>query len=171
MRLDELYNRLLSDQLDYYDRMYTLSSGEEQGWSRPLADSRRDFVAERFEILKKPFVEGIPRYHKEENWTWADLSKHASGSDKVELDELAELLSSYSKWTPYPHQIESIQAWQQGKHCYLPVLAKPNTNKLWFIPYTAKSKLKNNRFAIPEPIHSHKTRLRKAQSLDLNLMK
>ena len=61
-------------------------------------------------------------------------------------------------------------AWQQGKHVYLPVLAKPNTNKLWFIPYTPKSKLRNNCFAIPEPIHSHKTRLRKTQSLDLILM-
>lgn len=116
MRLDELYQRLLSDQMDYYDRMYTLSSGEEQGWSMPLSEARREFVKNRFEILKKPFVEGIPRYHKEEGWTWADLSEHANGADKVELDELAELLGSYSEWTPYPHQIESVRAWQQGKH-------------------------------------------------------
>jgi ATP-dependent helicase YprA (DUF1998 family) len=116
MRLNELYQRLLNDQLDYYDRMYTLSSGEEQGWPKPLADSRRDFVKHRFEILKKPFVEGIPRYHKEEGWTWKELSKFADGKDKIELDELAELLESYSEWTPYPHQIESVQAWQQGKH-------------------------------------------------------
>ena len=28
MRLDEVYRRLLDEQIDYYDRMYTLSSGE-----------------------------------------------------------------------------------------------------------------------------------------------
>ena len=61
-------------------------------------------------------------------------------------------------------------AWQKGKHCYLPVLAEPNTQRLWFIPYTPKTKLINNRFGIPEPIHSNKTRLRKTISLDLILM-
>ncbi len=61
-------------------------------------------------------------------------------------------------------------AWQQGKLCYLPVLAEPNTQRLWFIPYTANTKLKNNRFGIPEPVHSHTTRLRKTLSLDLILM-
>lgn len=61
-------------------------------------------------------------------------------------------------------------AWQQGKCCYLPVLAEPNSQRLWFIPYTASTKLINNRFGIPEPIHSHKMRLRKTLSLDLILM-
>ena len=61
-------------------------------------------------------------------------------------------------------------AWQQGKKCYLPVLAEPNTQRLWFILYTADTKLRNNRFGIPEPIHSRKTRLRKTLSLDLILM-
>ncbi|MCK4864492.1 MAG: 5-formyltetrahydrofolate cyclo-ligase [Gammaproteobacteria bacterium] len=61
-------------------------------------------------------------------------------------------------------------AWQKGKHCYLPVLAEPNTQRLWFIPYTPESKLLNNRFGIPEPLHSNKTRLRKTLSLDLILM-
>ena len=116
MRLDELYNRLLADQLDYYDRMYTLSSGKEQGWPKDLASARRDFATTRFEILKKPFVEGIPRYHVEKDWTWSKLSEGFEGDDKIELDELAELLAHYSQWTPYPHQIESIRAWQQGKH-------------------------------------------------------
>lgn len=61
-------------------------------------------------------------------------------------------------------------AWQQGKHCYLPVLAEPNTQRLWFIPYTPDTKLKNNRFGIPEPVHSNSLRLRKTLSLDLLLM-
>lgn len=61
-------------------------------------------------------------------------------------------------------------AWQQKKKVYLPVLAEPNTQRLWFVPYTPNTKLKNNRFGIPEPIHSYKTRLRKTLSLDLILM-
>ena len=61
-------------------------------------------------------------------------------------------------------------AWQQKKKVYLPVLAEPNTNRLWFIPYTPNTKLRNNRFGIPEPIHSSRTRLRKTLSLDLILM-
>lgn len=116
MRLDQVHRRLLADQLDYYDRMYTLSSGIENGWPKSLSESRREFIKNRFEILKKPFVEGIPRYDKDENWSWNRLSEGFEGNDKQELDELAELLNGYSKWTPYPHQIESIRAWQQGKH-------------------------------------------------------
>lgn len=61
-------------------------------------------------------------------------------------------------------------AWQQGKHCYLPVLAEPNTQRLWFIPYTVNTKLKSNRFGILEPVHTRNTRLRKTLSLDLVLM-
>ena len=62
------------------------------------------------------------------------------------------------------------RAWQQNKKVYLPVLAEPNTKRLWFIPYTPDTKLKNNRFGIPEPIHFNKMRLRKTLSLDLILM-
>ena len=61
-------------------------------------------------------------------------------------------------------------AWQLGKQCYLPVLAEPNTRRLWFIPYKANQKLKPNRFGIPEPVHNASSRLRKTLSLDLILM-
>ena len=59
-------------------------------------------LSQRFNILKKPFVEGIPRYSTEEGWTWSKLSEGTSGKDKEELDALAKLLDSYAKWTPYP---------------------------------------------------------------------
>ena len=61
-------------------------------------------------------------------------------------------------------------AWGLGKHCYLPVLAEPNTKRLWFIPYTPGSKLLPNRFGIPEPVATKSSRLRKTISLDLILM-
>lgn len=61
-------------------------------------------------------------------------------------------------------------AWKQGKKCYLPVLAQPNTNKLWFIPFTPSSKLYLNRFGIAEPEHFNSIRARKTLSLDLIMM-
>lgn len=61
-----------------------------------------------------------------------------------------------------PHRL-LIQAQQQGRHCYLPVVA-PGGN-LWFVRYRPGDKLKNNRFGIPEP--RNKQRRRKAWSLGL----
>ncbi len=61
-------------------------------------------------------------------------------------------------------------AWQQGKQCYLPVLGLRPGNRLWFIPYQADTKLINNRFGIPEPVHPRRQRTFKTQSLDLILM-
>ena len=62
------------------------------------------------------------------------------------------------------------KAWKMGKKCYLPVLAQPNTNKLWFIPFTPSTKLYPNRFGIAEPEHFHSLRCKKTISLDLILM-
>jgi len=61
-------------------------------------------------------------------------------------------------------------AWEQNKTCYLPVLAEPNVKRLWFIPYYPDSKLRNNKFGIPEPVHPRKMRMRKTLTLDLILM-
>ena len=61
-------------------------------------------------------------------------------------------------------------AWQQQKLCYLPVLSKPISQGLWFAPYTTESKLRNNRFLIPEPVTPHSARLFKTMRLDLILM-
>ena len=63
-----------------------------------------------------------------------------------------------------------LAAWQHGKHCYLPVLGLRPGNRLWFIPYRPDTRLVNNRFGIPEPVHARRQRLLKPQSLDLILM-
>lgn len=41
-------------------------------------------------------------------------------------------------------------AWQRDKEIYLPVLQK-HTRHMMFAPYGPKTRLKNNRFGIPEP--------------------
>lgn len=61
-------------------------------------------------------------------------------------------------------------AWQHGKQCYLPVLGLRPGNRLWFIPYHADTRLVNNRFGIPEPVHARHQRQLKPHSLDLILM-
>jgi len=60
------------------------------------------------------------------------------------------------------------RAWAMGKHCYLPVLSPLYHNRLWFAPYHAGSKLRLNRFAIPEPDCNWR-RMRPAWTLDLVL--
>ncbi len=57
---------------------------------------------------------------------------------------------------------------QRGKQCYLPVL-RPFINKLWFAPLTLGSKMKPNRFGIPEPDVAP-SQMRNAQSLNVILM-
>ena len=44
------YNDLKKRQIDYLDRMYTLSSGEESGWSKPLDEARREFIESSFRL-------------------------------------------------------------------------------------------------------------------------
>ena len=80
---------------------------------------------------------------------------------------IALYLSNDGEIDPFP-LIES--AWQRGKQCYLPVLGLRPGNRLWFIPYFPDTPLVNNRFGIPEPVHSRQLRLFKPQSLDLILM-
>ncbi len=58
--------------------------------------------------------------------------------------------------------------WQLGKRCYLPVL-QPFTNKLWFAPYTTGSRMRQNRFGIPEPAVKLR-QMRQAKTLCLLLM-
>ncbi len=59
------------------------------------------------------------------------------------------------------------KAWKMGKACYLPVLKPGTVNCLWFTPFHADSKLKLNRYGIPEPERGQR---RPTWSLDLVLM-
>ncbi|WP_027857479.1 5-formyltetrahydrofolate cyclo-ligase [Marinobacterium jannaschii] len=42
--------------------------------------------------------------------------------------------------------------WQLGKKTYLPVLHPVKHNSLWFVPYSAKTRLVKNIYKIPEPV-------------------
>ena len=43
------------------------------------------------------------------------------------------------------------KAWQQGKQCFLPVLNPLRPGWLQFLPWTPTTRMKKNRFGIPEP--------------------
>lgn len=60
------------------------------------------------------------------------------------------------------------RAWSLHKQCYLPVLDRLGSNRLWFSPYRERDPLKPNRYGIPEPARPAKTRVR-AWELDLIL--
>jgi len=66
--------------------------------------------------------------------------------------------------------LESLieRIWLAKKVCYLPVLDSIHKNRLWFAPYYPDSKLRLNRFGIPEPL-CNKRELVRARSLDLIL--
>lgn len=42
--------------------------------------------------------------------------------------------------------------WKLGKSVYLPVLHPVRHNRLWFTPYTRNTRLRPNRYKIPEPV-------------------
>lgn len=53
-----------------------------------------------------------------------------------------------------------------GKNLYLPVLQPVLHNQLWFLPYSANTKMHKNRYGIEEPL-CNPTKRRKAWSLDI----
>lgn len=59
-------------------------------------------------------------------------------------------------------------AWRQGKQVYLPVLLPYRGNRLLFAPYGPHSRLRPNRFGIPEPVVERRHLVR-PQALDLVL--
>lgn len=59
--------------------------------------------------------------------------------------------------------------WEQGKHCYLPVLAGDTGKKLAFVAYQPETPLIKNKYNIPEPEYEEKLAI-PPQDLDLVLM-
>lgn len=46
-----------------------------------------------------------------------------------------------------------------GKQCFVPALSPGTRGRMWFVPLTANSILRRNRFGIPEPTHRRRDRL------------
>jgi len=61
------------------------------------------------------------------------------------------------------------RAQARGKQCYLPVLSRINGDRLWFAPLRRDTRLRANRFGIPEPVVLPRELVR-AAALDLILV-
>ena len=59
--------------------------------------------------------------------------------------------------------------WSLGKNCYLPILHPVKHNRLWFMPYTPRTRLHNNKYKILEPAEVKQPR-RPAWAMDLVLL-
>ena len=46
-----------------------------------------------------------------------------------------------------------------GTRCYLPMLRKYRPGALWFLAYRSRTRLRRNRFGIPEPTYRHRKRV------------
>jgi 5-formyltetrahydrofolate cyclo-ligase len=90
--------------------------------------------------------------------------------DYRNANHIACYLANDGEIDPYPI-IE--HAWFMGKTVYLPILSplilSPLKNQLYFAPYEANSRLKHNRFKIPEPV-CKPSQWKTARQLDLLLV-
>lgn len=66
--------------------------------------------------------------------------------------------------TPLLHHAQTLR-----KKIYLPVVHGPAFNRMWFAPINKHSKLKNNRYGIPEPVVPMRKML-KPKQIDLVLL-
>lgn len=76
---------------------------------------------------------------------------------------IAAYVTNDAEMDPQP-LIERL--WAAGKQVYLPIMRRP---RMWFVPYTRRSRFVHNRFGIPEPVVRPSRRIPIA-ALDLVLM-
>ena len=82
------------------------------------------------------------------------------------LDQHQKLGFYWSSAGEMPTQRLLELANQAGKDCYLPVIDSGGHNFLHFAPFHSSAELRNNKFSIPEPLHSHQ-QLIEGEQLDL----
>jgi len=99
-----------------------------------------------------------------------------ASSDLLAQVEQHQLLSPHQHIALYlPNDGEISPAsiaqriWDEGKHCYLPVISEGPEHQMVFASYGPETPLQNNRFGIPEP-HSDHSIVIPASELDLVLL-
>lgn len=79
--------------------------------------------------------------------------------------------SRFAFYYPVANEVDLLdlmfRAWSFGKKTFLPVLASFPKGNLWWIEHTDSTSMYLNRFGIPEPAHSPRTRRVKLRSLDV----
>ncbi|MDF2690436.1 MAG: 5-formyltetrahydrofolate cyclo-ligase [Gammaproteobacteria bacterium] len=92
---------------------------------------------------------------------------------QFQADDILAAFQHIAVYLSHDNEIELTlliqHLWQQGKHCYLPVLHPQLENTLCFMAYTAASPLYPNKYGILEPEFNN-TKLIEASQLDAVLM-
>lgn len=102
--------------------------------------------------------QALRRYMRKRRNNLSDKQQTQAASDLLDLFEQHALLSTCEHIALYlandgeisPHRVVQ-RAWEMGKHCYLPVISNSPERGMVFAHYDSQTKLKENRFGIPEP--------------------
>jgi Lhr-like helicase len=141
MRIDSLRKHLRREHINDIQRRYPLVSGSSSGWPRDLYQERDDLMTNpsRYPLFQEPLIECIPIYKPGEILNGIVVGEVPSSSateeeinaatqaivqsynlDTIMFVPLFESLRILSKkfggWKLFPHQIESIIAFLQGKN-------------------------------------------------------
>ena len=116
MRVEELSQQLKTTIQDYIEQAYNLTSGTESGWNLNLTEERRRFFREDYPLIKNALIEGIPQYETPQGWDISELYDDLEGLEKEEMKAFADAISLFTEFDLYPHQQESVRAYQKGEH-------------------------------------------------------
>jgi len=142
MRINALWNNLRNEHISDIQRRYPLIAGEASGWPKNLQKERLSLMqdSDRYPLLQEPLIECIPRYklgrklsngfvvgqiptknaHEDEfNLAIQAIMKEYTVPKDLEqqLKSALHVLSKkFGGWKLFPHQVESIIGYLEGKH-------------------------------------------------------
>lgn len=142
MRINSLWNSLKNEHISDIQRRYPLIAGEASGWPKNLQKERFSLMTEssRYPLLQEPLIECIPRYkagRKLDNGTIVGKIPEMNSSEeefesatKAIMEEyeveggleikifnaLKVLSKKFGGWELFPHQVQSIIGYLEGKH-------------------------------------------------------
>lgn len=141
MRIDKLRTHLSVEHISDIERRYPLVSGDSSGWPRNLYEERHNLMidSQRYPLFQEPLIECIPRYQSgtevngvivgeipKDGCSQEELEKSTAAIishfkvnpdlEKKLLNALRVLSKKFAGWKLFPHQIESIIAFLQGKN-------------------------------------------------------
>ena len=142
MRINALWNNLRNEHISDIQRRYPLIAGEASGWPKNLQKERLSLMqdSDRYPLLQEPLIECIPRYklgRKLSNGfvvgqiptknaiedefniaTQAIMEEYEVPKDlEKQLKSALHVLSKkFGGWKLFPHQVESIIGYLEGKH-------------------------------------------------------
>lgn len=115
----------------------------------PMQNSRQ--LRRRLRAIRRSLTPAEQRQHA------AGLERQLSNSLRFRrARRVAFYVAADGEIDPAPVLRAALRA---GKPCYLPMLRKYRPGALWFLAYQRRTRLRPNRFGIPEPVYRHRKRV------------